>query len=64
VVVDIHDSTKAGKNNILYKCGWSPLEDFTFPAAITNTMVNGNMVYEKGSFNESYKGKRLSFNRL
>lgn len=63
VVADIQAKTKVEKKNILYKCSWSPLEGFTFPASITNTMVNGNMVYENGSFNESHKGKRLSFNR-
>jgi dihydroorotase len=51
------------KENILYKCGWSPLEDFTFNATVTNTFVNGNLVYGNGAFNESVKGMRLKFNR-
>lgn len=63
VVADLQQEIKADKSNILYKCGWSPLEGFTFPARITHTMVNGNMVYENGVFNDSYNGKRLSFNR-
>lgn len=63
VLVDLQASLKVHNKNILYKCGWSPLEGFTFPAIITNTMINGNMVYENGTFNESIKGKRLSFNR-
>jgi len=49
--------------NILYKCGWSPLQDFNMPATIEQTMVSGNIVYENGHFNESYKGQRLSFDR-
>ena len=49
--------------NILYKCGWSPLLNFTFPSSVIQTMVNGNMVYENNQVNDSYKGSRLSFNR-
>src|SRR4051812_9111198 len=47
--------------NILYKCGWSPLQSMTMPATITNTFVNGNLVYEEGNFNESNTGMRLRF---
>jgi dihydroorotase len=63
VIVDMNATTTATKENILYKCGWSPLEQFTFPAAITHTFVNGNLVYGKGQWNESNKGERLLFNR-
>ncbi len=63
VIVDINATTTATKENILYKCGWSPLEQFTFPAAITHTFVNGNLVYGNGQWNESNKGERLLFNR-
>ncbi len=63
VVVDNNLPSTVTKENILYKCGWSPLENFTFPASITNTLVSGNMVFNKGSFDESRKGQRLLFNR-
>ena len=63
VIVDLHDSTKVSKDNLLYKCGWSPLEGMTFPAAVTHTFVNGNLIYEKGVWNESIKGQRLKFER-
>jgi dihydroorotase len=63
VIVNMHATTTATKDNILYKCGWSPLEQFTFPAAITHTFVNGNLVYGNDQWNESHKGERLSFNR-
>jgi dihydroorotase len=63
VIVDLNRSTKVTKENILYKCGWSPLENMEFPAAITHTFVNGNLVYENGKFNELEKGKRLEFAR-
>ena len=63
VVVDLNKTTTVTKQNILYKCGWSPLEGFTFPAAITDTFVNGNRVYGNDIFDESQKGRRLLFNR-
>ncbi|WP_207512324.1 dihydroorotase [Longitalea luteola] len=63
VIVNMNATTTAAKENILYKCGWSPLEQFTFPAAITHTFVNGNLVYGNGQWNESNKGERLLFNR-
>jgi dihydroorotase len=63
VIVNMNTSTTAKKDNILYKCGWSPLEQFTFPAAVTHTFINGNLVYGNGQWNESQKGQRLLFNR-
>ncbi len=64
VLVDLNSSEKVNKKNILYKCGWSPFEDYTFQSKITHTIVSGNLVYENGIFNESIKGKRLLFNRF
>lgn len=63
VIVDLNATTKVSKENILYKCGWSPLEEFEFPAAITHTFVNGNLVYGNGVWDESTKGQRLKFDR-
>jgi dihydroorotase len=69
VVVDLNKTTEATKENILYKCAWSPFEETVFPAAILQTFVSGNCVYMnsdsngKHSFEESVKGQRLSFNR-
>ncbi|MFT3933230.1 MAG: dihydroorotase [Chitinophagaceae bacterium] len=63
VIVDLAQSTTVTKENILYKCGWSPLEGFQFPAAITHTFVNGHLVYGNGIWDESKKGERLSFER-
>lgn len=63
VIVDPEASTKVSKENILYKCGWSPLEGAEFPARITHTFVNGHLVYGNGSFDESIKGNRLQFDR-
>lgn len=63
VVVDTNEKSSVNKGNILYKCGWSPLEGFSFPATIEKTFVNGNMVYGNEVWNESVKGSRLLFNR-
>ena len=63
VIVDMNKTTKVSKENILYKCGWSPLEGFEFPAAVEHTFVNGNLVYGNGGWDESEKGKRLLFDR-
>lgn len=63
VIVDMHEATNVSKENILYKCGWSPFEGQAFPAAITHTFVNGALVYGNGVWNESVKGQRLLFKR-
>ena len=63
VIVDLNGSVTVSKENILYKCGWSPLENVEFPASITHTFVNGNLVYEEGRWNESARGQRLKFER-
>lgn len=63
VVVDLNENTSVKKDTLLYKCGWSPLQDETLPAIITHTFVNGSCIYEKGVINESIKGERLKFDR-
>jgi len=63
VLVDLNKPFTVTKENILYKCGWSPLEGFTFPAAISHTFVSGHLVYENGVINESHRGQRLLFDR-
>ncbi|WP_121352097.1 dihydroorotase [Flavisolibacter nicotianae] len=63
VIADLHETTTVREENILYKCGWSPLEGTTLPASITHTFVNGALVYEKGRIIDSQLGKRLLFNR-
>ncbi|HYK57019.1 MAG TPA: dihydroorotase, partial [Flavisolibacter sp.] len=63
VIVDLERNTTVAKENILSKCGWSPFEGQTFPAAITHTFVSGALVYGNGTWNESIKGKRLTFER-
>ena len=63
VLVDVNKPQTVTKDNILYKCGWSPFEGTTFSSTITHTFVNGNLVYNNGIFNDTVKGKRITFNR-
>ncbi len=63
VLVDPKSPWTVKKENILSKCGWSPLEGTTFRARVTQTMVSGHLVYTEGSFDESKKGERLLFDR-
>lgn len=61
VLINPNELYTVDKSNILYKCGWSPLEGVTFPASISHTLVNGNVVFENGKVNDTIRGKRLSF---
>lgn len=61
VLVDLNKSQRVSKENILYKCGWSPFEGQEFHASIEKTFVNGHLAYNKGQFDESQLGRRLSF---
>ncbi len=63
VLVDMNSNTTVSKDNLLYKCGWSPLEGHDFPAEIRYTLVNGEIAYENGRVNDSVRGKRLTFDR-
>ena len=63
VMVDLEKQTRVEKENILYKCGWSPFEGESFGAAVTHCFVNGHLVYGNGRWDESVKGQRLHFNR-
>jgi len=63
VLVDRNRPCTVTSENVLSKCGWSPLEGFTFPATIERTFVNGTMVYGNEGWDESVKGKRILFER-
>ncbi|TXD53467.1 MULTISPECIES: dihydroorotase [unclassified Polaribacter] len=63
VLIDTHKPQTVTKENILYKCGWSPFEGTTFSSTITHTFINGNLMYNNGVFNDDIKGKRITFNR-
>lgn len=63
VLVDPKGLWTVSKENILYKCGWSPLEGCTFNSKILYTFVNGYPVFSKGKIDRDYRGKALNFNR-
>ena len=63
VLVDLNNPWEVNKENILYKCGWSPFEGEIFNSKITHTLVNGHIAYEHGKFDESKNGIRLTFDR-
>ena len=63
ILVDRNSSWTVTKNNILYKCGWSPFEGTSFSAQVTHTFVNGNLAYQNGKISEERNVKRLTFNR-
>ena len=63
VLVDLNNSWTVSKENILSKCGWSPLEGQTFQAAIEKTWVSGRLAYDTGKIIEGQPGERLLFAR-
>ena len=63
VMVDLNAPWTVTKENIFYKCGWSPFEGNTFKSRITHTFVNGALVYENFKHTEVKNGQRLTFNR-
>lgn len=63
VLVNLNDPFKVTRQNVLYKCGWSPFEGQTFKSEITHTFISGNLAYHKGKFTTNDTGKRLEFNR-
>jgi len=64
VLIDFNAPWSVSKDNILYKCGWSPFEGFTFKSRVTHTFVNGNLVYHNFKILDKPKqAMRLTFNR-
>ena len=63
VLVDLNNPWTVKKENILYKCGWSPFEGTTFKSRITHTFLNGSLVFNNFKFANTSAAKRLTFNR-
>lgn len=63
VLVDLDKKYSVKKENLLYKCGWSPLENFDFSASIEKTFVSGHLAFDNGKIIEGKNGHRLSFTR-
>ena len=60
--VEVNGMT-VNKENILYKCGWSPFEGKSFKSRISHTIINGKLIYKNASFINETRGKRLTFER-
>lgn len=63
VLVNLNDPFTVTRQNVLYKCGWSPFEGQTFRSEVIYTIVSGNLAYQKGKFTTNETGKRLAFTR-
>ncbi|MDO6471108.1 dihydroorotase [Maribacter sp. 1_MG-2023] len=63
VVADLNSSWTVTKENIAYKCKWSPFEDTTFSSKVIHTFINGHLGYSNGQFSEKRNARRLTFNR-
>ena len=62
-LIDPENSWTVSRDNILYKCGWSPFDGIAFKSKVVKTIVNGTVVYDKGVFKDDYRGQKLLFNR-
>ena len=63
VLINRNKEHTVNKNNLLYKCGWSPFEGHSFSSTIDSTIINGEVVFKDGIINESFRGERLKFDR-
>jgi dihydroorotase len=63
VLVDLNKPWIVDKQNILYKCNWSPFEGQKFNSQVTHTFVNGNLAYNKGDFSNELHGEKILFER-
>ena len=63
VLIDLEGKTNVTKNNIMYKCGWSPFEGYIFNSSVIKTWVNGKLLYDKGKIIESGSAKKLEYIR-
>lgn len=61
VLVDPAETWTVSKENILYKCGWSPFEGYTFHHRVWKTFVNGRQVYSDGQIDDSVRGMEVRY---
>ena len=62
-LVDMNANHRILDNDEYSKCGWTPYNGLEVHSRVTHTFVNGNLVFENGTFHEEAKGARLMFNR-
>ncbi len=63
VLIDTEKPHTVSKDNIKYKCGWSPFEGVTFKSSVDTTFVNGEIAYTNCEINTALRGQRLLFDR-
>ena len=64
VILDIEKPHTVKKEDLLYKCGWSPFEGTTFNSSINTTIINGHIVYKDSKIQENIRfGKQIEFSR-
>ena len=63
VLVNPNKNWKVSKENILYKCGWSPFEGTEFSHQVHTTFINGAKIFNNGTVNSEIKSSRLTFDR-
>ncbi|MCG8426336.1 MAG: dihydroorotase [Chromatiales bacterium] len=62
-LVDLDSPYRVERSDVLYKCGWSPLESERLRSRIVATLVNGQFAYYNGRVNDAVRGMRLAFDR-
>ncbi len=63
VLVDLDAPWTVAKDNLFYKCGWSPFEGQRFRSRVLRTWVNGLLAYADGEVDRSVRGMRATFDR-
>jgi len=63
VLVDLNKPTSVTKENILYKCGWSPFEGIPFRSSVDTTIVSGQIAWQNNAVQPATRGQRLVFDR-
>ena len=61
VLVSHGDRWEVNSENILSKCGWSPLEGNSFRWKVERTFANGHLIYSDGQVDDTYRGEELRF---
>ena len=61
VIVRPHSPWTVTADTIQSKCGWSPLEGHTFDWQVRQTFCNGRLIYDRGRFDEEYRGEEIAF---
>lgn len=63
VIVRPHTAWTVQKEIIQSKCGWSPMEGHEYQWQVEQTICNGHLIYNKGEFDEAYRGEELTFRK-